>query len=112
MAINEENALIDLVTLTFDLLTPKCKTDQGIQGSTCPPSLVTLPLIVAEISRGQTDRQTDKQTDKQTDGTDRYSLARLSSARVMMFLSINPQTPELFHLRPHPPPMEYEFLLT
>ena len=48
IANNVKIALIDPVTLTFDLLIPKCKIKQGTLGWTCPQTLVNLAWTVAK----------------------------------------------------------------
>jgi len=55
-----QNGLIDPVTLTFDLLTPKAYHFEYIPIKSLPmPSLNTLGSFVFELCCGQTDRQTD-----------------------------------------------------
>jgi len=54
-----QNGLIDPVTLTFDLLTPKAYHFEYIPMSFSIPSLNTLGSFVFELRCGQTNRQTD-----------------------------------------------------
>ena len=54
-----QNGFIDLVTLTFDILTPKAHHFEYVLRSFHTLSLNTFGLFVFELCCGQTDRQTD-----------------------------------------------------
>ena len=60
-------ALIDPVTLTFDLLTLKSVWELHVTWGTPVQSFVFLGLLVDVRDIRQTDRQTDRQMDRQTD---------------------------------------------
>jgi len=67
-------ALIDPVTLTFDLLTLKSVWELHVTWGTPVQSFVFLGLLVDVRDIRQTDRQTDRQMDRQTDNGRRSSL--------------------------------------
>ena len=63
-------ALIDPVTLTFDLLTLNSVWESSVTWGTPVQSFVFLGLLVFELEPmyATSDRQTDRQTDRRTDG--------------------------------------------
>ena len=63
-------ALIDPVTLTFDLLTLKSVWESIVTWGTPVQSFVFLCLLVFELEPmyATSDRRTDRQTDRRTDG--------------------------------------------